>query len=80
MQQDRRACFELKACSRRFVFDKLRMQNLDRDRTVHRQVTRTIDSAHAAFAERFFEVVLFVEGSTDKWIRGDRLLAVCQFT
>ena len=31
-------------------------------------MTRTIDRTHAAFAETFFEVVLFVEGQTDKWI------------
>ena len=61
-QQHRRTRFELKASTRRFVVNKLRMQNLDRDRTVHQQVTRAIDRPHTAFAETFFEVVLVVEG------------------
>jgi len=68
MQEHRGARFELKARARRFVLNKLWVQNLDRDRTVHQEVARTIDRTHATFAKTFFEVVFFVEGLTDEWI------------
>ena len=63
-----RTRFSVKTTSRRLVFDQSLMKKLDRDRTVHQEVARTIDRTHATFAKTFFEVVFFVEGLTDEWI------------
>src|SRR3569832_1292450 len=66
--------FSLKATSRRLVFDKSLMQKLDCHRTVHRQVTRTIDRAHSARADGFLNEILVVERPANKRIRCGRCL------
>src|SRR5262244_1953736 len=64
-----RACLSLKTNARRFVFYQALMQKLDRDRTVHRQVSRAVHGAHAASAETFFDTVLLVERAAYKRVR-----------
>ncbi len=68
MQAHGRACFELKTSARSLLLHKLRMQNFDRYRAVHQQMARTIHGPHSAFAEPFFEMVLFVESLICEWI------------
>src|SRR5215213_288978 len=61
--------FSLKANSRCLVFDQSLMQKLDRYRTVHRQVTRTIHRTHSAGAERFLNKILLIERPAYKRVR-----------
>ena len=44
------------------------MKHLERDRTVHRQMARSIDGAHSAFTKSSLDAVLLVKRLTDKWI------------
>jgi hypothetical protein len=62
----------LEAISRRLVFDKSLMQKLDRHRTVHREMARTIDRTHAARADGFLDEILIVERPAYKRIRYGR--------
>jgi hypothetical protein len=70
----RRSCLCLEAISRRFIFDQPLMQKLDRNRTVHRKVARTIHCAHAARADGFLNEILVVERPAYKRIRCGRCL------
>ncbi len=73
-----RARLSLKTTSRSFVFYESLMQKLDRDRTVHREMTRAIHRAHTARAETFFDDILLVERAAHKRIRrGQCRLTVC---
>jgi hypothetical protein len=64
-----RARFSLKTKSRGFVFHESLVQELDRDGTFHREMSRAIHRAHAARAETFFDDVLVVERAAYKRVR-----------
>src|ERR1051325_8527421 len=65
-QLHRRARLGLKTKPRRLVFHQSLLQKLDRDRPVHREMSRAIHGAHAARAETFFDDVLLVDRAAYK--------------
>src|ERR1051326_2444392 len=68
----RRSRLCLEAISRRLILDQSLMQKLDRYRTIHRQVTRTIHRTHAARADGFLDKILVVERPAYKRVRCGR--------
>src|SRR6185369_4830093 len=78
-QLHRRTRLSVKTTSRRLVFDQSLIQKFDRDRTVHRQVARTIHLTHSAGAERFLNQILLVERPAYKRVRRRQCPCVFHF-